>query len=91
LNSNFLVIAFRYAHYFRAQVDRAEVAFDNENYGSVVFSYYENDINPPIKEAGIPVAQRGSRGKEVELKCRAILSVTSVFWNQSYRAITITR
>jgi len=35
------------------------------------FSYYENDINPPIKETGIRVTQRGSRGKEVELKCRA--------------------
>jgi hypothetical protein len=73
LNSNFRVIAFRYAHYFRAQVDRADVAFDNDNYGYVVLSHYENDINPPIKEAGIRVTQRGSRGKKVELKCRAVL------------------
>ena len=49
------MIAFRYAHYFRAQVERADVAFDNDNYGYVVLSYYENDINPPIKEAGIRV------------------------------------
>jgi hypothetical protein len=34
-------------------VDRTEVTFHNQNYTYVLFSYYENDINPPIKEAGV--------------------------------------
>jgi hypothetical protein len=76
LNSNFLVIAptlqiaFRYAHYFRAQVDRTEITFHNQNYTYVFFSYYENDINPPIKEAGVRVTQHNSDGTKGESKCR---------------------
>ena len=63
-------IAFRYAHYFRAQVDRTEITFHNQNYTYVLFSYYENDINPPIKEAGVRVTRHNSDGTEAELKCR---------------------
>ena len=60
---------FRYAHYFRAQVDRTEVTFDNEGYRYVVFDYHEGDIKPPVRASGVRVRHHGSMEKETELKC----------------------
>lgn len=60
---------FRYAHYFRAQVDRTEVTFDNEGYRYVVFDYYEGDIKPAVRESGVRVRRHGATTKETELTC----------------------
>lgn len=62
-------MAFRYAHYFRAQVDRTEVTFDNGDYRYVLFDYYEGDTKPAIKESGIRIRRHGSGEKETEMKC----------------------
>lgn len=60
---------FRYAHYFRAHVDRTEVTFDNEGYRYVVFDYYEGDIKPAVRESGVRVRRHGRTTKETELTC----------------------
>ena len=60
---------FRYAHYFRAQVDRTEVTFDHEGYRYVVFDNYEGDIKPAVRESGIRVRRHGATTKETELTC----------------------
>ena len=60
---------FRYAHYFRAQVDRTEVTFDNEGYRYVVFDYYEGDMKPAVRESGVRVRRHGAAAKETELTC----------------------
>jgi len=59
---------FRYAHYFRAQVDRTEITFDNQDFRYVVFDYYEGDVRPGIKEAGVRVTRHRSE-QETVLKC----------------------
>jgi len=59
---------FRYAHYFRAQVDRTEITFDNQDFRYVVFDYDEGDVSPKIKEAGLRVTRHRS-DQEVVLKC----------------------
>ena len=59
---------FRYAHYFRAQVDRTEITFDNQDFRYVVFDYDESDVRPKIKEAGVRVTRHRS-DQEVVLKC----------------------
>lgn len=60
---------FRHAHYFRAQVDRTEVTFDNEGYRYVVFDYYEGDIKPAVRESGVRVRRHGANTNETELTC----------------------
>jgi hypothetical protein len=62
-------LAFRYAHYFRAQVDRTEVSFDNQGYRYTIFDYYEGDVKPAISTAGVRVSKHGRNGQEVELVC----------------------
>ncbi|MBM4262548.1 MAG: hypothetical protein FJ145_14105 [Deltaproteobacteria bacterium] len=64
-------IAFRYAHYFRAQVDRTEVTFDNNGYRYVIFAYSEGDVTPPIREAGVRVRQLGNPAKQQDIACTA--------------------
>jgi len=59
---------FRYAHYFRAQVDRTEIIFDNQGFRYVVFDYYEGDVRPAIKETGVRVTPHRSE-QETVLKC----------------------
>jgi hypothetical protein len=63
-------IAFRYAHYFRGQIDRTEVSFDNQGYRYTVFDYYEGDIRPLTAVAGVRVTKLGARQPETELRCR---------------------
>lgn len=36
-------LAFRYAHYFRAQVDRTEISFDSQGYRYTIYDYYEGE------------------------------------------------
>ena len=61
---------FRYAHYFRAQVDRTELSFERGGYKYSLYDYYEGDVKPVIKEAGVRVTQAGSGRDVVELRCR---------------------
>jgi hypothetical protein len=63
-------LAFRYAHYFRAQVDRTEVTFDNGDYNYVLFDYYEGDMKPATFAAGVRVSKHGANGQETELQCQ---------------------
>jgi len=62
--------AFRYMHYFRAQVDRTELSFENGGYRYVLYDYYEGDVRPAIKEAGVRVSPPGGEQEAVEIKCR---------------------
>ncbi|HEX9454431.1 MAG TPA: hypothetical protein VGA27_08725 [Candidatus Binatia bacterium] len=62
-------LAFRYAHYFRAQVDRTEVSFDNQDYRYVIFDYFEGDVKPTIRETGVRVNRHGGNNHEQEFKC----------------------
>lgn len=62
---------FRYAHYFRAQVDRTEVVFVNNGYKYTLYDYYEGEEKPAVKALGVRVGREneGDR-KESEIKCR---------------------
>ena len=64
-------LAFRYAHYFRAQVDRSEISFDNRDFRYVIFNYLEGDVRPAIRDAGVRVRRHGNNNRETELKCAA--------------------
>lgn len=46
---------FRYAHYFRFQIDRTEVSFKNAGYEYALYSYYDGEEKPPKSEAGVRV------------------------------------
>jgi len=63
---------FFYAYYFRAQVDRSEINFENKGTKYSLFKYYENEEIPgfppePIDESGVSVKPNG--GKQIEIKC----------------------
>ncbi|HEV8721166.1 MAG TPA: hypothetical protein VGW77_11065 [Candidatus Binatia bacterium] len=60
---------FRYAKYFRAQVQRTEITFDNEDYRYVLFDYYEGDVKPAVREAGVRITPHGGNQRESEIKC----------------------
>ncbi len=62
--------AFRYAHYFRAQVDRTELSFERGGYKYSLYDYYEGDVKPVVKEAGVRVTLAGGGRDAVELPCR---------------------
>ncbi len=64
-------LAFRYAHYFRAQVDRTEISFDNQDYRYILFDYYEGDVKPVVAVAGVRVGKHGTKGRETELQCQS--------------------
>ena len=64
-------LAFRYAHYFRAQVDRTEITFDNQDYRYTLFDYYEGDVKPVIAVAGVRVGKHGAKRPETELQCQS--------------------
>jgi len=63
-------LAFRYAHYFRARVDRTEVSFDNQGYRYVIFDYYVGEITPVTAVAGVRVIKLGARQPETDLRCQ---------------------
>lgn len=62
--------AFRYAHYFRARVDRTELSFERGGYKYSLYDYYEGDVKPVVSEAGVRVIQAGGGRGAVELRCR---------------------
>lgn len=64
-------IAFRYAHYFRAQVDRTEVSFDTQGYRYTLFDYFEGDVKPAIITAGVHVSKHGAKGADTRFRCVA--------------------
>ncbi len=64
-------LAFRYAHYFRTQVDRTEVSFDNQGYHYTLFDYFEGDVKPAIIAAGVRVSKLDAKGAETEFRCVA--------------------
>lgn len=66
--------AFRYAHYFRARVDRTEVVFENSGYRYVLFDYYEGEEQPPVRATGVRVSRLGTGQKEREIRCRGIIT-----------------
>ena len=57
---------FRYAHYFRYQVDRTEVSFSNAGTEYAVFDYYEGEEKPAYSR-GVRVIVRGV---DHELQCK---------------------
>lgn len=63
-------LGFRYARYFRAQVDRTEISFDNHGYRYTIFDYYEGDVTPAMAVAGVRIGKHGAEGRETELQCR---------------------
>ena len=63
-------LAFRYAHYFRARVDRTEITFDNDGYRYTVFDYHEGDTKPVTTLAGVRVSKPGAARLETEMLCQ---------------------
>jgi len=64
-------LAFRYAHYLRAQVNRTESSFDNQDYRYTLFDYYEGDVKPVVAVAGVRVGKHGAKRQETELQCQS--------------------
>jgi hypothetical protein len=64
-------LVFRYAHYFRAQVDRTEISFDNQDNRYTLFDYYDSDVKPVIAVAGVRIGKHGTKGGEAELRCQS--------------------
>lgn len=62
-------LVFRYAHYFRARVDRTEISFDNHGYRYTIFDYYDGDAKPVIVTAGVRVGKYGARAAAIESLC----------------------
>ncbi len=60
---------FRYAKYFRAQVERIEITVDAEDYRYVLFDYYDGDVKPAIREAGVRITRHSRNQQEGEIKC----------------------
>jgi hypothetical protein len=60
--------AFKYSHYFRAQVDETEISFTSEGYQYAIFDDYYGDENPAIHQQGVRVTAPDS--KETTLSCR---------------------
>lgn len=56
---------FRYAHYFRAQVDRTELSFETATARYSIYDYYEGD-QKPSRLRGVRV---GIGDRDLELKC----------------------
>jgi hypothetical protein len=63
-------LAFRYARYFRAQVDRTEISFDDQGYRYTIFDYYEGDMKPVTSIAGVRMSKHGATKLETELLCQ---------------------
>jgi hypothetical protein len=82
---------FCYAKYFRAQVERTEITFDNEDYRYVRFDYYEGNVKPAITEAGVRITLRSRNQQESEIKCAGNPLANLAAWNRSLHTIWITR
>ena len=73
------VKSFRFAHYSRYQVERAELSFDSGNFSYTIFDYYEGEEKPPYMR-GVRVSPKDGKGKDIELQCsgKVISSLTKV-------------
>lgn len=60
---------FKQTHYFRAKVDRRELIFQNKDVQYSVFSSFEGEESPPIKEAGVIVQKGSSERSWKTLQC----------------------
>jgi hypothetical protein len=60
---------FRYAHYFRYQVDRTEISFEREGYTYTLFDSYEGDRKPQQRRRGVLIEAPGKSKKPVTLPC----------------------
>ena len=60
--------AFKYSHYFRAQVDLTEISFTSDNYQYSIFDDYNGEERPAQTSQGVKVT--APNGKEVTLTCR---------------------
>lgn len=60
---------FRYSHYFRYLVDRAELSFTIKPFHYSVFHNYEGDSGMPETTQGITVSKSDVPGKETEILC----------------------
>jgi hypothetical protein len=60
--------AFKYSHYFRAQVDLTEISFASNGYQYSIFDDYNGEERPARSSQGLRVTP--PNGKEVTLTCR---------------------
>ena len=60
--------AFKYSHYFRAQVDQTEISFTSGAYEYAIFDDYNGEQEPAQHDQGIRI--QPNTGKEITLKCR---------------------
>jgi hypothetical protein len=65
---------FRYSHYFRYQVERTTVSFDNNGYRYMIFDHYEGDTQPKVQQQGVEVTPPGAGQQAVTLLCRGAAS-----------------
>jgi hypothetical protein len=61
--------AFKYTHYFRAQVDLTEISFTSDGYQYSIFDDYNGEERPSRSAQGVKVTPPNN-GKEVTLNCR---------------------
>jgi hypothetical protein len=61
--------AFRYNHYFRAQVDLTEISFSIDGYTYTVSDSFNGEEKPAISEEGLTVTRPNSE-KDVTYVCR---------------------
>jgi hypothetical protein len=66
---------FRYAHYFRYQIDRAQVSFSNGGFEYSVFTSYDREGKRPVEEHGVLVSKEGPSSKETHLICKSPVSM----------------
>jgi hypothetical protein len=60
--------AFKYSHYFRAQVDQTEISFTSGAYQYTIFDDYSGEQKPARHDQGIRITP--NMGKEITLNCR---------------------
>ena len=61
---------FRYAHYFRYQVERMAVSFDNQGYTYTLFDAYEGDTKTRTHQQGVEITPPGAQPTAITLLCR---------------------
>lgn len=61
---------FRYAHYFRFQVDRTTVSFSNDGFDYSLFTHYDGEEKPAVQAKGVWVTNKAQPDKEIEILCK---------------------
>jgi hypothetical protein len=62
---------FRYSHYFRYQVDRMAVRFDNNGFTYTLFDSYEGDTEPKVRQQGVQITLPEKGRKDIIILCHA--------------------